>query len=172
MRVEAGIALSISTVFHAGIIFVAPDMPGAHGLAGMIAAPPQVITAQLKNTLDDEAAPVFNPLQSRQETRSKDGNSAAAAPPRPERVAKTVTREQRIDSILRFYPQDAIRQGLEGEAIVMLRIGGDGEVLAAEIAKSSGHVILDEAALRAVRATTRFPPGSREILFPVTFALR
>ena len=57
------------------------------------------------------------------------------------------------------------RKGVQG-------LSGDGEVLAAEIAKSSGHAMLDEAALRAVRATTRFPPGQREIFFPVTFALR
>ena len=172
MRIEAGIALSISTALHAGIILVVPGMPGAGGSAGVATAPPQIITAQLKNTLDDEQVLANSLLQSTPATRSDGNNSIATAPPQPARVAGAASRTQRIDSVLRFYPQDAIRQGLEGEAIVLLRISDVGEVLAAEIAKSSGHALLDEAALRAVRATTRFPPGPREILFPVSFALR
>ena len=61
--------------------------------------------------------------------------------------------------------------GLEGETILMLRYGADGALIDARIAKSSGHAILDEAALRAIRSTPRIDGGAREVLFPVTFAL-
>ena len=90
---------------------------------------------------------------------------------RTARSADVRKKEARVDNPLRFYPPEAIEQGLEGETIVMLRIGDNGRLANAQIARSSGHVILDEAALRAIRSTLRFSPGFREILFPVTFAL-
>lgn len=167
MRIEAVVALSLSTALHAAIIFLAPGMHEARGFAGLVSMPPPVMTAQLKNTLDSGQASRPRPL-----VRSAGKNSASTSPARSVRTADAARDEQRIDNLFRFYPPEAIRQGLEGEAIVMLRIGGNGDVLAAQIAKSSGHVILDEAALRAIRATPRFAPGPREILLPVTFALR
>ncbi len=90
---------------------------------------------------------------------------------RPAPSANGIKRNPRVDNPLRFYPPEAIARGLEGEAILMLRFGVDGALIDAQIAKSSGHVILDEAALRAIRATPRFASGPREMLFPVTFAL-
>ena len=172
MRIEAVVALSISTALHAGIIFLAPGMHDTRGSAGPVAVPPPVITAQLKNTLDAGKASRVRSMKPARVVRSAGRNSAAIPAPRPVRTAAATSKEKRIDNLLRFYPPEAIRQGLEGEAIVMLRISGSGDVLGAEIAKSSGHVILDEAALRAIRAAPRFPPGPREMLFPVTFALR
>ena len=160
MRIEIGIAFSISTALHVGIIFLAPGIHDTRDTAGLVSMRPPVITAQLKNTLDVGTASNFGALKPVRATR------------RSVRVADAARKETRIDNLLRFYPPEAIRRGLEGEAIVMLRLGGNGDVLAAQIAKSSGHVILDSAALRAIRATPRFSPGSREILLPVTFALR
>ena len=172
MRIEAGIAFSISTALHAGIILLAPGIPVARDSAALVSMPPAVITARLKNTLDAGKLSGFRTLKSARAVRSAGRNSAAIRAGRNVRVAHVARKGQRLDSLFRFYPPEAIRQGLEGEAIVMLRLGGDGGVLAAQIAKSSGYLILDEAALRAIRATPRFSPGPREIMLPVTFALR
>ncbi len=62
--------------------------------------------------------------------------------------------------------------GLQGETILMLRYGADGVLIDVSIAKSSGHAILDQAALRAARATPRVAEGPREMLFPVKFELQ
>jgi len=72
-----------------------------------------------------------------------------------------------------FYPAEAIAQGIEGEALVLLILDTGGQVSAARIEQSSGYRILDDAALRAVRALRSLPADApRETLLPVRFRLR
>lgn len=72
-----------------------------------------------------------------------------------------------------FYPEAARRQGIEGEALVLLIIDQNGNVIAARIEESSGHRILDEAALNAVRSLRSLPSDApQESLLPVRFRLR
>ena len=71
------------------------------------------------------------------------------------------------------YPPEAIERGLQGEALVLLFLDAAGNAIAARIESSSGHGILDEAALRAVRSLRSLPAGApREVLLPVRFRLR
>jgi len=72
-----------------------------------------------------------------------------------------------------FYPAEAIAQGIEGEALLLLILDSSGQVSAARIEQSSGYRILDDAALRAVRALRSLPADApRETLLPVRFRLR
>lgn len=72
-----------------------------------------------------------------------------------------------------YYPREAIARGLEGEAVVLLVLGEDGSATAARIEQSSGHAILDDAALRAALALRTLPADApRETLLPVRFRLR
>ena len=72
-----------------------------------------------------------------------------------------------------FYPEEARRNGIQGEALVYLMIDPSGKVIAARIEESSGHRILDEAALRAVRSLSSLPADApQETLLPVRFRLR
>lgn len=72
-----------------------------------------------------------------------------------------------------FYPPDAIRRGLEGEALVLLFLDAAGDAIAARIETSSGHPILDDAAVRAARTLRSLPASApREALVPVRFRLR
>lgn len=72
-----------------------------------------------------------------------------------------------------FYPAEAIAQGIQGEALVLLILNESGQVAAARIEQSSGYQILDDAALRAVRALRSLPADApRETLLPVRFRLR
>ena len=72
-----------------------------------------------------------------------------------------------------FYPEAAIDQGLEGEALVLLMLDQNGAVVAARIEQSSGHPLLDQAALRAVRRLHSLPADApSESLLPVRFRLR
>jgi protein TonB len=166
MRIEICVALLASTALHAGVIFYAPANVSQRQSAAPAAAEPAVITARLKNT--------FATGKSERKGRLESERTPAAQPvglARATRMKAAVKQEMRVDNSLRFYPPEAVAKGLEGEAILMLRIGPDGSLVDAQIAKSSGHAILDKAALRAVRASPHFGTGPREMLFPVTFAL-
>jgi protein TonB len=158
MRIEICVALLASTALHAGLLVLAPVSVASRDAGRPDAAAPPVITARLKNTLASGKA-----------ARSASANPVNMA--RHSRSGDALRRELRVDNSLRFYPPEAVARGLEGETILMLRIGADGALIDAQIARSSGHAILDEAALRAIRATPRFGAGAREMLFPVTFAL-
>ncbi len=71
------------------------------------------------------------------------------------------------------YPPEAIERGLQGEALVLLFLDGEGNAIAARLERSSGHDILDEAALRAARRLRALPASApREALLPVRFRLR
>jgi protein TonB len=70
-----------------------------------------------------------------------------------------------------FYPPDAIAQGLEGDVILLLTLAPNGQLASAEIARSSGHALLDQAALDAARHISMLPGNPRQTLFPVKFRL-
>ena len=56
------------------------------------------------------------------------------------------------------YPIAAQSAGIEGRVVVRMTLLKDGRLEKAEIAKSSGHEILDKAALQSVRGAVPFPP--------------
>ncbi len=71
------------------------------------------------------------------------------------------------------YPPEAIERGLQGEALVLLFLDAAGNAIAARIEASSGHSLLDDAALRAARSLRALPGSApREVLLPVRFQLR
>jgi protein TonB len=102
----------------------------------------------------------------------------AASREKPPAAAKTWTQAVRqhlkqLDDSGQFYPQEAIARGLEGEVLVLIIIDESGRVTAARIEEGSGHHILDDAALRAVRSLRSLPADApREGLLPVRFRLR
>jgi len=55
-----------------------------------------------------------------------------------------------------LYPREAVEQGIEGEATVLLFLDEAGNAIAARLEASSGHPLLDEAALRAALLPVRF----------------
>jgi protein TonB len=74
------------------------------------------------------------------------------------------------------YPLLAQRKGWEGTVIIDIRIAGDGRVHEAQIEKSSGFTILDNAALGAVRNWRIAPSGRVDVAsfkfrVPVIFKL-
>jgi periplasmic protein TonB len=77
------------------------------------------------------------------------------------------------------YPAEARASGNAGVARVVFSLGRDGRVLAASLARSSGHDVLDRAALAMVRRAAPFPPFPSEIAAsrlemgaPIRFDLR
>lgn len=71
-----------------------------------------------------------------------------------------------------FYPPEAVAQGLEGEVILLLNLSDRGQLVSAAIARSSGHALLDQAALDAARRIGALPGNPRQTLFPVSFRLQ
>lgn len=71
-----------------------------------------------------------------------------------------------------YYPPEAVAQGMEGEVILLLTLDETGQLAAVDIARSSGHVLLDQAALDAARRIGRLPGSRRQMLFPVSFRLK
>ena len=71
------------------------------------------------------------------------------------------------------YPAEAIERGWQGEALVLLFLDNAGNAIAARLEASSGHAILDDAAVRAARQLRALPDSApREALLPVRFRLR
>ena len=71
-----------------------------------------------------------------------------------------------------FYPPQAVAQGLEGDVILLLTLSENGQLISASIARSSGHALLDQAALDAARHIGALPGNPRQTLFPVNFRLQ
>jgi len=76
------------------------------------------------------------------------------------------------------YPEIARRRGYEGEVLLSVMVAVDGTVVGLNVKESSGHSVLDRAAMKAV-ATWEFEPARRmgvpvplPVDIPVRFVLR
>jgi periplasmic protein TonB len=97
--------------------------------------------------------------------------SVGAAPARLAGAAALKAAEQLARDLP--YPPEAIERGLQGEALVLIFLDETGNAIAARIETSSGHALLDDAALRAARTLRALPDSApREALLPVRFRLR
>ncbi|MEX1024620.1 MAG: energy transducer TonB [Planctomycetota bacterium] len=103
-----------------------------------------------------------------------------AAEPEPEALA---TGQPELEPVLLdapppAYPRLAQRRGWQGSVLCLLRVDAYGNVVEASLVTTSGHAVLDAAALEAVERW-RFRPGQRngrddsfEVEHRVTFRLR
>jgi periplasmic protein TonB len=64
------------------------------------------------------------------------------------------------------YPDLAKQHGLQGRVVVQFTIQQNGEVTLLELVRSSGSALLDEEAVRAIRAAAPFRPFPRSIQEP------
>lgn len=168
-------ALGFSLLLHVAAILPLPGAkpqtaapPPAPPLqANLQAPPPKQASKELFLPEPESAAPV---------PAAREKPVPAAVDRKPARkswqqqIGEQLARQQRQGL---FYPEEAIRQGLQGEALVLLLIDSDGSVIAARIEQGSGHALLDAAALAAVRRLHSLPsdtPG--ETLLPVRFRLK
>ena len=74
---------------------------------------------------------------------------------------KWVERVERIGNL--NYPDDARRAGLTGSLILIVGIYKTGQIESVKIEKSSGHAVLDNAAIRIVRDAAPFDPMSGQL---------
>lgn len=88
------------------------------------------------------------------------------------RVARAVQRDF-------SYPRAAVRAGLEGQCVVVVTIDAEGRIVRTELDGTSGHSVLDRAALAAATSIKRVPKAplelgwtERQVKIPFTFRLR
>lgn len=102
------------------------------------------------------------------------GSAAPAALARAEPMPEAQLGEalKRLSDTL-LYPPEAVRQGLEGQVVLVLDLGEGGRILEAAVASGSGHRVLDDAALRAALRLGSLSPAlaGKAILLPVRFRL-
>ena len=99
-----------------------------------------------------------------------DARPSAAAPQLSGEAARSAAEQLQRELP---YPPEAIERGLQGEALVLLFLDPSGNVIAARLESSSGHALLDDAAVRAARTLHALPASApREALLPVRFRLR
>lgn len=144
---------------------------------------PPPLEARLKPPPVAEQPPLMlpeppKPAKAKPEARRPPPKTEKPASPGPAPAKREWTTEVRkqlkdLDRQGKFYPEEAIARGLEGEVLVLLVLDEAGNPVAARIEESSGHRILDDAALRAVRSLRSLPANApRETLLPVRFRLR
>ncbi|MEM8941881.1 MAG: TonB family protein [Pseudomonadota bacterium] len=63
----------------------------------------------------------------------------------------------------RYYPEASLRYGIYGSLKMLVTIRADGQLDAIDILSSSGHAVLDEAAVRIVRMAAPFLPFPDEL---------
>ena len=74
--------------------------------------------------------------------------------------------------VLPDYPYPARDQHLEGSGLYRLNIKPDGTVSSVTVLKSTGHMLLDQAAIHAFRQW-RFKPGVLHVLkIPINFTMQ
>jgi protein TonB len=161
------IAFTLSLVLHGGLFLTgAPGAPAAPRLADLrvsLRLPPDfarlpeppVAESLLKNTLEDEASeePVSPPFPPPAREARKTPVPSAAGQRAMEAVRKKLSEYV-------FYPEQARRLGIEGTVTLFVELADDGHVEDVRIVESSGHAILDNAAVRGFYAVGRFPGES------------
>lgn len=173
-RLKLHFALAVSLLLHGAVLL----WPAPRAEAPTSAAP--LLHARIRPPVPTAPAAEVAPAEpvlkdTRRENRSDAAaETSAAVAPAPSRKALARAQEsaQRVLNRHVFYPQDAIDRGLEGEVRLRLTLTPDGRVVDAGILASSGHALLDEAALQAARHIGRLDAGgARELMLPVLFRL-
>lgn len=157
------LALLLSFILHL-LLVVAPIWLAAK----QVPLPaPNIEARLLPRPLPEEMAEAVS-------TEARNPDAAAEqlpAPPRSLRGA-ALRRAQAALSKHLFYPPQAVTQGLEGDVVLLLSLSESGQLDSAAVARSSGHAILDQAALDAARHLGALPGNPRQTLFPVSFRLQ
>jgi protein TonB len=145
------------------------------------------IAALMVETTEIAEIPAFTPEPSIPESRPQQGTSVnqassdAEAAQRAQNAALTTAYIQKNFNYIQrrirdklVYPPQAKRTGVQGNAELLFTIHADGTVSDIRVRVSSGHELLDQAAIDAIYAAAPFRPApvQARIAVPITFKLR
>jgi protein TonB len=122
------------------------------------------------------------PLQAETEFRARgDFHSPAVEEPSPgtqpdesSRVDDAVRQFVNLLREKKVYPYVARKKGLQGTVLLLVRLSPRGELLEASVLRSSGHTVLDKAALSLVKRAVPFSHETGRVLameVPVKYSL-
>jgi periplasmic protein TonB len=179
-----GRALAISLLLHAALIAAMARLDSPSPLLKTPALPVLNVALPEKPVEAQPPMPAQPPLLLPESTpRHASAAKPVAAARQPREDAPSVARQRLAGEAARqamqqlsrelYYPPEAVERGLEGEALVLLFLDASGNAIAARLEASSGHALLDDAAVKAARTLRSLPDSApREALLPVRFRLR
>ena len=177
MPLRLSIAIALSLALHGVLLLpdllkrlaAAPPPPPLQATLRLPPKPEVPVEPLLKNTLDEEAS-----AKPKEALLPKPATVPPKSTPPPKPVPKNeIQAAQRKLSKHLFYPPEAVARGIEGEVRLILRLSANGAVEEVDIAASSGHRILDNAAIKAAYAMGQLTgAGKRELVLPVVFRLQ
>ena len=170
-----GLALAASLALHLALLFPpgwrlqpakpVPPLPLMATLAQP--EPPPELAPELATRPEPPSAPLARP----EPPGAVSPAPTLRQPPPRELKGKALHSALAALSREDFYPREAIERGIEGRVVLLLTLADSGAVAAVEVAGSSGHAILDAAALKAAARIGALPGGGRQVLLPVEFRL-
>jgi protein TonB len=141
------------------------------------AAPLRAALADLSVWLREEAKPAPPPAVEPEPTRrfevppAKPRAELRKSKPKP--TPKPAIQKSKPAPIRLPYPLEAVARGLEGDVMVRVTLDDTGNVVASRLEASSGHPLLDAAAVQAARGLRGLPDTmARDALIPVRFRLK
>jgi protein TonB len=168
-------ALALSLVLHAAVIGAVAQLLATPPIA-RLALPDLTVTLRQAELVPEKPPPAHTQLllpqdPPRNPSAARPATAQTASPQRLTGDAAASAAEQLRRELL--YPREAIERGLQGEALVLLFLDAAGNAVAARIESSSGHALLDDAAVRAARTLRALPDSApRDVLLQVRFRLR
>lgn len=177
------IALGLSLILHLAVVGALEgwwralrrvEMVTPAALYARLLPPTDVKPERPKAVAEPVLKDTLSEAQTKRQPPSPPPSRALRSPAARASAAPAVQRaaQRRLAEHL-FYPPEAVARGLEGEVRLLLTLDPAGNVLDAEVASSSGHAILDQAAVKAAYAMRRLPgAGLREMILPVVFKLQ
>lgn len=161
LRISFPVALLLSLCLHAAVMVPGPWQ-------GKPAKP------ERKPALEVQLTPPHETVTAADSISTETSEPPPPAPPAKPVMAKGRQLQRAHAALARhlLYPPEAVAQGLEGEVILLLVLNSVGSIESAEVARSSGHPLLDRAALAAARQIGALPGNPRQTLLPITFRLQ
>ncbi|TVQ97507.1 MAG: energy transducer TonB [Deltaproteobacteria bacterium] len=159
--------------------------------------PPEAVAAEPAEPADDAMALAGTPQDGEVDAAPREGTPdsddlAMALPDRPEPATAPAAPSVDVDALFanyaaslerlierhRSYPRVAQRAGLQGTVVLEVRIDAQGNIREVRVLRSSGHGVLDRAALASIERIGRFdaPPSEvpwdhRPIEIPLQYTL-
>jgi protein TonB len=163
------LALALSFALHGvlllpGILKRFPVAPPRPALQASLRLPPQPERPPeplLKNTLDAE-----DEVAAEKKPPPPAPPPPPAVRPAPAPAAEKIVTKREIKAAQRklseyiYYPETARQQGWEGTVQLFIELSGDGRVEDVRVISSSGHAILDNAAIKGFYAVGKLPGKS------------
>ncbi len=143
----------------------------------LVTAPPRKPFHAARRIVEPASTPSFKKSMVPPPPVTSDATAAPALSSTRQQGQDAESPPQKVYSPAPTYPASALRQGLTGRVVLRVRVDADGTVVSAGVLQSSGHAILDKAALASVEQW-RFQPASllgvaieQEIAVPFTFQI-